>query len=117
MKTVREQLERAERQLRLALDNWSVIDPSACGRSCECLEQAIVNLETAREMLGHLPERDLAAHLEAWQRLNSVAWRMTRLVDAAAVFWRGMSLQIGPLPMPGAGISGADEPLRQTELA
>jgi hypothetical protein len=80
-----ERVTRAEAHVRAALHLWRADQPSRCDECCLSLQTAIRELEDVQ--LAPLGGR--------LNKLHADINRLTRLVDSAAAFCRGMALTIG----------------------
>jgi hypothetical protein len=86
---------RAEAHVQAALRLWRADQPSRCAECCLSLGTAIRELESVQrdqERGVAFPVAPLAKRLK---KLQADINRLTRLVDSAAAFCRGMALTIG----------------------
>lgn len=80
-----ERVTRAEAHVRAALHLWRADQPDRCDECCLSLQAAIRELED-------VPLAPLGGRLK---KLQADINRLTRMVDSAAAFCRGMALTIG----------------------
>lgn len=88
---LRERVTRAEAQVQAALRLWRADDASGCDECCLSLQAAIAELQDV-PWDAAIPAAALRKRLE---RLQADVNRLTRLVDSATAFCRGMTMTIG----------------------
>jgi len=86
-----ERVTRAEAHVRAALHLWRADQPSRCDECCLLLQTAIRDLEDVQRNAA-IPLAPLGGRLK---KLQADINQLTRLVDSAAAFCRGMALTIG----------------------
>lgn len=91
-------LQRAEEHVESARRSWDATDISRCAECVEYLRQAAGEIQAAQQFTG---EAALQAHEPAaqakdrLQRLQGSMNRLSRLVDSAIAFHRGLALATG----------------------
>lgn len=96
-----DQFARSQRHLTAATQQWDAFDAAASEGVCESLQKAIAALESARTTLPHA---EAAAHSGFISKLNGLrrdALRLSRLIDSAQAYCRGLALCLGSDAEPG----------------
>jgi hypothetical protein len=87
---------RAEAHVAAALRVWRADQTSRCDECRLSLQTAIRELEDAGRDAGQVGSIAVAPLRQRLEQLQADVERLTRLVDAATAFCRGMTLTIGP---------------------
>jgi hypothetical protein len=100
---LQERVTRVEAHVAAALALWRAGQPGRCDECGLSLQAAIGELEDAYRNAGRSGPSLPAPLAQRLERLQTDVNRLTRLVDAATAFCRGMALTIGrdgtPSPM------------------
>ncbi len=94
-RALEERVARAEAHVQAALRLWRAGQPSRCDECCLSLRTAIAELQDVQRdppRGAAIPVASLANRLK---KLKADIDRLTRLVDSAAAFCRGMALTMG----------------------
>jgi hypothetical protein len=90
-----ERVERAQAHVQTALDLWRAAKPGDCDECCLSLEAALGEIKNVRQDVEQGGAFPVAPLKKRMKRLTADVNRLTRLVDAATAFCRGMALTIG----------------------
>ena len=90
-----ERVARAEAHVQAALRLWRADQPSRCDECCLSLRTAIAELQDVQRRPAGGAAVPVASLAKRLKELKADIDRLTRLVDSATAFCRGLALTIG----------------------